>query len=78
MTPKFEIRTRTYRDRTYPELYRDGEEFEFGEGPAEVETRTCEFHGKAPHISGYNQGGHDGMSICLLCCQEILNSDLET
>lgn len=42
-----------------------------GEGVGEIIEGTCEHHGKTKFLYGYCQGGHDGISVCLKCCQEI-------
>jgi hypothetical protein len=46
-----------------------------GEGPAaELVDCNCQIHGKTKAIYGYNQGGHDSMSVCLKCCEEIIKT----
>jgi len=43
-----------------------------GEGTATVYKAYCKRHMKDTwHISGYYQGGHDGVDICLDCAADI-------
>lgn len=44
-----------------------------GEGVACFVDVFCEKHGESKGLYGYNQGGHDGMTICLKCCKEIID-----
>lgn len=51
----------------------DGKVVEMGESFAKVDFGSCKIHGDdSPRIGGVNQGGHDGMYVCLLCCRQIL------
>lgn len=49
----------------------DQRTIQMGEGEADITSYQCEVHGLQPHIGGYNQGGHDGMGVCLKCCAAI-------
>jgi len=83
---KIEIRSRAYHpygDEKKPlesidEIYINDEPFEMGEGPANIYKDKCKIHGETFFIHGYNQGGYDGMAICLKCCAEILQYFQET
>ena len=46
----------------------NGIRVEMGEDGAELEKHCCTIHGLQYHIGGSNQGGQDGMSVCLKCC----------
>jgi hypothetical protein len=74
------IRKRTYHEFGDPkkplhvddEVYFDDSPFEMGEGTASVYRARCKRHMKDTwHISGYNQGGHDSVDICLDCAADI-------
>ena len=59
-------------ERTDNEVYLNGKPFVMGDGTASAYLKFCEVHGgERWHISGYNQGGNDGMDICLDCAAEI-------
>jgi hypothetical protein len=60
-----------HRDEVYHEIFIDGIPVEMGEGTAELTEVDCKIHGKQKGIYGYNQGGHDGVDICIQCCKEI-------
>jgi hypothetical protein len=71
-----EIRKRPnkkYPAEIYDEVFIDNEPVSMGEGVASLVDVICKKHGKTTGIYGYNQGGYDGMSICLKCCKEIIN-----
>lgn len=43
-----------------------------GEGFAELYMDFCDRHNSEQiHLFGYNQGGYDGVAVCLKCCREI-------
>jgi uncharacterized protein YwlG (UPF0340 family) len=42
-----------------------------GESRSDVGKGVCHIHGETIFISGENQGGYDGMSVCLKCCAEL-------
>lgn len=45
---------------------------QMGDGFAEIYMARCDRHNSIQiHLGGYNQGGHDGMSICLSCAHEV-------
>ena len=61
--------------RNFQHVEINGKVVEMGEDFAEVDVGTCDIHGdNSPRIGGFNQGGHDGMDVCLLCCGEILEA----
>lgn len=60
----------------FKEIFIDGNPVEMGEGTAMLQTINCKIHGEQPALFGYNQGGHDGVDICLKCCQEIVKAIL--
>jgi hypothetical protein len=72
-----EIRSRRNENPKHPvevydEIFIDGLPVEMGEGTAELTEVNCKIHGRQKGIYGYNQGGHDGMSICVECCKAII------
>ena len=56
---------------TIEEIYINDEPVPMGEGPASLYESECKIHGRIHFIYGSNQGGHDGMDVCLKCCAEI-------
>lgn len=77
---KVNIRKREYHEHGDPkkplhvddEVYFDDSPFEMGEGTASVYKSHCKKHLKDTwHISGYNQGGHDSVDLCLECAADI-------
>jgi hypothetical protein len=60
------------REEFYDEFFIENVPVDMGEGTAELIECHCEIHGKTKAISGYNQGGHDSMFVCLKCCKEII------
>jgi hypothetical protein len=45
---------------------------QMGDDFAQIYMSRCDRHGsEQPHLAGNNQGGYDGMDICLRCCHEI-------
>jgi len=59
-------------EHTENEVYLSGKPFVMGEGTASTYKKFCSIHNEETwHISGYNQGGHDGMDICLDCAADI-------
>ena len=42
-----------------------------GEGTATIIKGTCPYHGQTNFLYGYNQGGHDSVTVCLKCCVEV-------
>jgi hypothetical protein len=68
-----ELRIRKSRGESFNEFFINGSPVEMGEGPAELVTMKCPIHGEQEALYGYNQGGHDGVTLCLKCCREILS-----
>jgi hypothetical protein len=72
-----EMRTRIFGKESFDEIFINDVPVEMGEGKAELDSTICKIHGSQPALYGYNQGGHDGMCICLRCCKEIAEKFLE-
>ena len=72
---KIEIKPRenTSTKRVYDEIFIEDKPLDMGEGTGEVIEGRCEHHGLTKFLSGYNQGGHDSVAVCLECCREIAN-----
>jgi len=70
-----EIRPRKHsiRNEIYEEIFIENKPLDMGKGTGEVIEGSCEHHGHTKFLNGYNQGGHDSVSVCLECCQEITN-----
>lgn len=73
---KFKTHRYTYRSKEYKEFvpFINGKAVLGGEGAVDIFKSLCNIHGETYFISGYNQGGHDSVSICLKCCSEIYNN----
>jgi hypothetical protein len=72
---EIEIRriTNQFTKAVYEEVFIENKPLDMGEGAGEIIDGSCEHHGNTKFLSGYNQGGHDSVSVCLECCREIAN-----
>ena len=46
----------------------DGRDVDMGDGYPQTWTDVCRIHGEQFHLAGLNEGGNEGMSVCLKCC----------
>jgi hypothetical protein len=73
MIVEIKPRENTNTKKVYNDLFLDNKPLDMGEGAGELTEGSCEHHGRTKFLYGYNQGGHDGVLVCLECCREIAN-----
>lgn len=67
-----EFRKREYKGVVYNEVFLDGKPMKMGEDAAIIQDIDCGIHGKNIGLFASNQGGHDGVEICLKCCEKVI------